>query len=219
MESKNEIYYINYVDKMKKEKIRLRRDINTIIRSIPALLLVIFGIYLFLRPVFMYLDSSAELYVLLICLLLSALEASVPILIAIVLVDKTKKRLGDAQKHMVGEFFVFHDDVMEIHLRRDSDSYKVNRVHRFDKKKFTEKSMFIYEKKSQFLRIVECPHDFVIYDDFEKGIVSDETPSQEEQDHTMIGVFEFHTTTGSAENDEKLVNKIKEFAGKAYQEY
>ncbi len=218
MESKNEIYYVNYVNKMAKEKIRLRRDINTIIGSIPALLLVIFGIYLFLRPVFMYLDSSAELYVLLICLLLSALEASVPILIAIVIVDKTKKRLGDAQKHMVGEFFVFHDDVMEIHFRGDFDSSKVQRVYTYNKNEITKDSSFIYEKASQFLRI-SSPADFVIYDDYQNGIISSDTPKDDDPDYHREGLLEFHTTTGSAENDEKLVNKIKEFAGTAYQEY
>ena len=218
MESNKDIYYINYNNKMKKEKVRLRHDINVIIKGMPAIVFIAIGLYFIGDVIVSYIKYSGRLDGFLLMLLAAVIVSMLPFGIAIVIIDRAIKSFGYSQKHMVGEFFVFHDDVMEIHFRGDFDSSKVQRVYTYNKNEITKDSSFIYEKASQFLRI-SSPSDFVIYDDYKKGIISPDTPRDDDSDYHRVGLLEFHTTTGSAENDEKLMNKIKEFAGKAYQEY
>lgn len=218
MESNKDIYYINYDNKMKKEKVRLRHDINVIIKGMPAIVFIAIGLYFIGNVIVSYIKYSGRLDGFLLMLLAAVIVSMLPFGIAIVIIDRAIKSFGYSPKHMVGEFFVFHDDVMEIHFRGDFDSSKVQRVYTYNKNEITKDSSFIYEKASQFLRI-SSPSDFVIYDDYQNGIISSDTPKDDDPDYHREGLLEFHTTTGSAENDEKLVNRIREFAGKAYQEY
>lgn len=217
MNSSDEKFYVNYEAKMKKEKIRLRNDINVIIRAIPGYIFLVIGICIFAWPIVIYPKHQIGIPGLLLVLLGSAMVSMVPFGLAIIFIDKAKKALGSFQKHMVGETFIFHDDAMEIQFRGDFDSYKVRRIYTFYRDKTNSESHIGYHKKSQYLNILNWPSDFVIYDDYEKGIVSEDSPSKEESDQ-VLGILEFHTTTGNEETDQKLLERIKEFAGSLYYE-